>query len=262
MFDNLYLKVERANSLLAVLERESSTFLRKNYRVEGRLDQKARKYRLLALGDSVLPAHLSILLGEIVYHLRTVLDHLVFVLASGKRNPARLAFPVCRKEGEFRLALKRGALEGVQENVVEMIEGMQPYRTSPNPRQATLYQLHHLNIMDKHRFLLAAAACVKTRSGGTFVVDAKEEATLIMPRPDSIPSNTRPSTGGEVIFEFGFRKQPHRGAIVRAVDVFEFKMVFDRAEAVMQNREVLPTLVIMRDTVTSVVDEFCAVFSS
>ncbi len=260
MFDNLYFKVERANSLLAALEQESSAFLAQNYRVEGRLDQKRQKYHFVALGNPVLPPQLSILVGEIVYHLRTVLDHLVFVLAGGQGNPTRLAFPICRKEGEFRLALKRGALKGAQESIIQLIERLQPYRTSPNPEQATLYQLHNLNIVDKHRLLLATAACVDMRSGGTFVVDSKEEATLVLPPPDSISSNTRPSSEGEVIFHLGFASPPHPDAIIRAVDVFEFKMKFDRAEAVMQNREVLPTLVIMRDTVTSVVDELCAVF--
>ena len=260
VFDNLYVKVERANSLLAALERESSAFLAENYQVEGRLDQKARKYRFLALGNPVLPPNLSILIGEIVYHLRTVLDHLVFILAGGQGNPTRLAFPICRKEGEFRLALNRGALKGVQENAVQMIERLQPYRTSPNPSQATLYQLHNLNIIDKHRLLLATAACVDLRSGGTFVIDSKEEETLVLPRPDSISSNTRPSIRGEVIFQFGFANPPHRDAIVRADGIFEFKMKFDQVDAVMQNREVLPTLVIMRDTVTSVVDELCAIF--
>lgn len=260
MLDNLYVKVERANSLLAALEEESSAFLAGNYRVEGRLDQKAQKYQFVALGNPVLPPRLSILVGEIVYHLRTVLDHLVFVLAGGQGNPTRLAFPICRKENEFRLALKKGALKGAQESAIQLIERLQPYRTSPNPEQATLYQLHNLNIVDKHRLLVATAACADLRSGGTFVIDSKEEATLVLPPTDSIRSNIRPSSEGEVIFQFGFASPPHPDAVIRAVDVFEFKMKFDRTEAVMQNRDVLPTLVIMRDTVTSIVDELCAVF--
>lgn len=253
VLDNLDAKIERANGLLAALERDSSAFLAENYRVEGCLDRKTRKYRFLAVGDPVLPPHLSIPIGEIVYHLRTVLDHLVFVLAGGQGNPTKLAFPVCRREGEFRLALKRGALQGVPEKAVQVIEGLQPYRTSPNPRQATLYQLHNLNIIDKHRLLLATAACVDMRSGGVFVVDAKKEATIVLPPPNKVPSNTRPSRAGEDIFQVGFAGPPHPDATIRAVDVFEFKMKFDGAEAVMQDREVLPTLAIMRDTVTSVV---------
>lgn len=255
MFDSLDAKIARANDLLTTLERDSSSFLAQNYRVEGRLDRRAREYRFVALGSPVLPHHFSVLIGEIIHHLRTVLDHLVFVLASGRGNPSRLAFPVCRDERGFRASLKRGALRGVPDEAVQVIERLQPYRTSPHPEQATLYQLHNLNIIDKHRLLLATAACADARSGGTFEVDAKEDATLIMPRPDEIPSSTRPSRRGTVVWQFGFAKRPHPDVIIRAVDVFEFKMKFDRAEAVMKDREVLPTLVIMRDTVTSVVGE-------
>ena len=255
MFDSLDAKIARANDLLATLERDSSSFLAENYRVEGRLDRKGRKYHFLAFGNPVLPPYFSVLIGEIIHHLRTVLDHLVFVLASGQGNPSRLTFPVCREERGFRASLKRGALMGVPEEAVQVIERLQPYRTSPQSEQATLYQLHNLNIIDKHRLLLATAACVDARSGGGFVVDAKEDATLIMPRPDEIPSSTRPSQRGTVVWRFGFAKRPHRDAIIRAIDVFEFKMKFDRAEAVMQDREVLPTLVIMRDTIASVVGE-------
>ncbi len=259
--DNLYVKIERASSLLASLERESTAFLAENYRVEGRLNQKTRKYSFLALGNPVVPPRFSILIGEIVYHLRTVLDHLIFILAGGQGKPTKLSFPIGCKEGEFKSALKRGILKGVPDRAVQVIEHLQPYRTSPNPRAATLYQLHNLNIIDKHRLLVAAAACADMRSGGTFLVDAKEDATLVLPRPDEIPASTRPSKGGQVIFEFEFANPPRPDAIIRAVDVFDFKIKFDRAEAVMQNREVLSTLVIMRDTVTSVVDELCRVDS-
>ena len=256
MFDELDAKIGRANSLLATLERDSSSFLAENYRVDGRLDQKARRYRFLALGNPVLPPHFSILIGEVIYHLRTVLDHLVFVLAGGRGNPRRLTFPICSEEGVFRSALKAGALKGVPTEAVRAIERLQPYRTSPSPEQATLYQLHRLNAIDKHRLLLAAAACVDARSGGAFVVDAKEDAALtILTRPDELPSSTRPSRRGTVLFQFAFAKRPHPEAIIRAVNVFEFKMKFDRAEAVMQDREVLRTLVIMRDTVASVVGD-------
>jgi len=160
VFDSLAAKTARASTLLASLERDSSSFLSENYRVEGRLDQESRRYRFLALGHPAMPPRFSVLIGEVIHHLRTVLDHLVFFLAGEHGNPSRLAFPVCREERGFELALKRGALTGVPHAAVRIIERLQPYRTSPNPEKATLYQLHRLNVIDKHRLLLATAACV------------------------------------------------------------------------------------------------------
>ncbi len=259
MFENLYAKIERANNLLASLERESNAFFAENYRVASDLDQETQKYRFLASGNPVLPPQFSVLIGEIVYHLRTVLDHLIFVLAGGRGDPTRLTFPVCRSEDQYQRAIRKGVVKGVPGKAVQVIERLQPYQTSPDPEQAVLYQLHHLNIMDKHRLLLAVAARVDMRSGGTFLVDTKEEATLILP-PDGPPSNARPNREGEVIFQFEFVKTPHPDAIIKAVDVFEFKMKFDQMGDVMQDREVLPALVVMRDLVMSVVRKLCPDF--
>ena len=254
---HLYTKIERANNLFAALKHESGIFISENYKIKGELNQKTKNYSFLALGGPELPPKFSVFIGEIVYHLRTALDHLVFILAAEKGNPTRLTFPICCQKNEFRLAKRKGALKGVPNSAIQMIESLQPYQTSSNPKLATLYQLHNLNIIDKHRLLLAAAVCVDMRSGGKFLIDAKEDATLILPS-DGPPSNIRPSGAGEVVFQFEFAKKPHPDVIIEAVNVFKFKMKFDQMEALMQNREVLPTLAIMRDTVISVIGKICA----
>ena len=94
----------------------------------------------------------SILTSECVFSLRSALDYLVYALArldSGKvRN--RTQFPICSDECDFKQAIKRGNLAGLNAAHRAAIEALQPYNGGK-----WLLQLAAISNPDKHRELVA-----------------------------------------------------------------------------------------------------------
>jgi hypothetical protein len=109
------------------------------------------------------PQELRILIGEMVYQLRSALDHLVFELI--KRNPdvatvdpdweEHCQFPIrwrVPKNCTPPLAKGRfsGDLPGISDKAFAVIEGFQPYYAS-SATHTYLRLLAHLSNIDKHR---------------------------------------------------------------------------------------------------------------
>ena len=114
------------------------------------------------------PKEIAILAGEMVYQMRSALDHLTFELI--KANPNISATnPDWRESCQFplRTRLPKGKaaplpktdffrnLPGVSDRAFTIIEGMQPYyRGNPGKEtSAYLLLLAHLSNIDKHRHL-------------------------------------------------------------------------------------------------------------
>lgn len=93
----------------------------------------------------------SILLGEVVYNLRAALDYLVYSLAhldSGKERQGT-QFPICSAPSDFKKALNRGHLKGVNPTHRAAIKKLQPYCGGK-----WLLDLANISNPDKHRHLI------------------------------------------------------------------------------------------------------------
>ena len=102
-----------------------------------------------------VPIEWSVRLGEILYNLRSALDHLVWqlVLANGQNPGRHNAFPIVNKPCDWQGATSQ--LKGVTLRVQAMIERLQPYtggRDFPFDVWA-FWTLHSLCNIDKHRYL-------------------------------------------------------------------------------------------------------------
>lgn len=129
--------------------------------MEGHFLETEKKYSFLAYGPSSPPLRFADLAGEIAHHLRSTLDHLVWALASKRQEPSsRIQFPISESIEKFELALRNGILEGVGRRAAKKIRAMQPFN-HPKPREAGLYVLHQLDIVDKHRLPLVVTNFVK-----------------------------------------------------------------------------------------------------
>jgi hypothetical protein len=114
------------------------------------------------------PPEIAVLAGEIVYHLRSALDHLAFELV--KANPRGVMLPAkWQRNCRFPLCMevpKRGnppvpislplpfnyfkdSLPGITEQAFTFIEALQPYNDGSGPLQ--LGWLEQLANIDKHR---------------------------------------------------------------------------------------------------------------
>ena len=105
--------------------------------------------RFLRYPQTPVPLPFSLLIGEVLYHLRTALDYLVFELAvhdSGSEQ-ARTQFPIFDQESHFSGSGRR-MLVGVNSVHRARIEELQPYK---GPHNAWLALLRDLSNRDKHR---------------------------------------------------------------------------------------------------------------
>jgi hypothetical protein len=108
------------------------------------------------------PAHVAILAGEIVYQLRSAMDHLAFELV--KLNPDSIVLPANWEEKcWFPLWLKipertptyncfDRILPGISTDAFEFIERMQPYHSGEGPHNV-MRIIARLSNVDKHRHL-------------------------------------------------------------------------------------------------------------
>lgn len=111
-----------------------------------------------------VPIDWSVRLGEILYNLRSALDHLVWqlVCANGQRPGRHNAFPIVKSDkvwGEQQ-AKTQWTLSGVSESTADMIRRLQPYTGGLGLpfHVGAFWILHSLCNIDKHRHLVFAIA--------------------------------------------------------------------------------------------------------
>jgi hypothetical protein len=154
-----WLKVRRASEHLAELDNAVVEFLlRRPYSVyvietddpSGRFEHRAR------VRDSP-PDSISILAGDTVHNLRAALDHLIWALVrvAGNEPSFRTQFPIGQDEKSYRVAVKKQA-GGLTAEMLNTLHGCRPWRGGND----ALFDIHHLDIVDKHRLLLTAQGTV------------------------------------------------------------------------------------------------------
>jgi hypothetical protein len=100
-----------------------------------------------------IPDPIHMLAGDVLYNLRSSLDHLAWKLA-GTSADVRTAFPIFIDEGKFRNGWRSGPnqMNGMPTAAQDIIQGLQPYQGRNGPPEP-LWMLQCLNIEDKHHAL-------------------------------------------------------------------------------------------------------------
>jgi hypothetical protein len=107
----------------------------------------------------VIPLRFSVLAGEIVHHLRSSLDHIVWqfsALAYREKHFRIIEFPIrkSRPVDEKSISSYEGKIKGVTDiRVRGLIHQFQPYNAS-DPLGDPLFILHNMDIVDKHQELV------------------------------------------------------------------------------------------------------------
>lgn len=101
----------------------------------------------------------AILAGDCVHNLRCALDHAVFslaVYATGTIPGTRLQWPVLETPNDKTL---KHQTAGLPAGAFAIIESLQPYHMGPADafKRSPFWQLHKLDIIDKHRLPPVAA---------------------------------------------------------------------------------------------------------
>jgi hypothetical protein len=159
-FDGIYEKLKRANENIVNLKIELDRFIQEGeYSIlvnpDDELMLKATAYHR----QRVIPPRFSVLSGEIVHHLRSCLDHIVWLFsdpAYRTQHRTVIEFPILktRPSDKDRFTKYERKIEGIGKTIVrDMIGDLQPYK-SVTPTSTFLWVIHNMNITDKHQELI------------------------------------------------------------------------------------------------------------
>lgn len=153
------LKFARANELIDQLEAEVATFLASSpFAVE---EVEAGNGDLLYLARTSLrpPMGWSLIIGDAIHNARSALDQLAWRLVEvgGGTPDASTSFPITDNELHYANKL-RNALKGATPAARAAVRAMSPWEAGDRK----LWQLHRLDIIDKHRLLVPVGATSPT----------------------------------------------------------------------------------------------------
>ena len=162
--DGVRLKLARAMEHLLKLDDEIHEYrVREPFRVLREVDSRDARLRYGFFLTELPPAHLSVVIGDVVNNVRSSLDHLAWqlVLANGgtpRIDPPSTNFPVHRTRttatGKVRKVYIAG---GVAPKALSVVESLQPYHRVRDPEKHPLAPLAELSNIDKHRTLHTAS---------------------------------------------------------------------------------------------------------
>jgi hypothetical protein len=160
-------KLKRANENIRNLQAEIGLFFQTSkYPVmpdvhDDRIFDAMKYHR-----DRPVPVRFKVLSGEIIHHLRSCLDHVVWEFSdatSRKKHFRQIEFPVFKDEpiDKKKIASYEGKIQGITNpDARTLIGNLQPYKTS-DPLDCPLLILHYMDIFDKHRELIIVASNVQ-----------------------------------------------------------------------------------------------------
>lgn len=251
-------KIERAKEQIRYLNGEIAALLNSGaYAVVGQHEFEKRRYVFRTLGPPV-PLRIAVLTGEVIHHLWSVFDHIVWALSAGEKaaKPWLISFPVVDRPEKFKEAVARGKVEGVSSAALQVIESFQPYRT-PDPGNALIRVLYNLDVTDKHRLLIPTLCAVWPGAEIRIDQPLNADVELILAAPGNVGPFYRAIEDGVEVHWLEYR--------TTAEPQWEIENEFTRHIAFEQfgagEREpVIPALVQLCNATAGAINEFAAFF--
>ena len=146
------LKVERAKYHLSETESCIASFLAQQpFEVACEHNFELKQQTFIIVRADPPPDVLSALIGDVIHNLRSAFDLIACeVVELGGGDRSKCYFPFTRNTDEFNSARSK-KLQGAPEIAVDIIRSLQPYQNEDNE---TLWALHKLDILDKHRMIM------------------------------------------------------------------------------------------------------------
>lgn len=154
--EGIKLKVERANRQIKEIEQIVIRFLADNPRalvIEDDAAKGKRLYKIKAFKKP--PVEISVIAGEVLYHLRSALDQLVecACIKRGRAELFRSGFVIERTEKEFKTTIGKRKIEQIFPDLANLLISLKPYKRGCD----ALWLIHILNSADKHKVLVTTA---------------------------------------------------------------------------------------------------------
>lgn len=177
------MKLDRASQHIMECQTLIGEFLSKQpYRLVRRRNPQTNEISIAVKQEIAQPWVLSLMIGDAIHNIRSALDLTMFNIISQKtNNPGILRavqFPFSwRKESLGNtIESRRAKLAG--RNVVAEIHRLKPY----NGGDQTLYDIHELDVTDKHKQILAVGEVASTTLSALIGVPAGPmgDPTIVM----------------------------------------------------------------------------------
>ena len=180
--DKINLKINRAKDHLQELQIRLREFINiQPYKISVKRNTERHPVYYISEAKDV-PIEISLIAGEVIQNLRTALDHLAYKLfkintPSGD-DGKHIYFPISDSLDGYNYDKTRKT-KGMSENAINLIDTIKPYKEG----NKTLWQLHQLNNIDKHRLLFTVGS-----SFGSLNLGATMERFMKRAFPDQADS--------------------------------------------------------------------------
>lgn len=241
----VYIKIERAKSHIRELTEAIAAFLESDpyaLVVQEEPETGDLVYRLRVLRET--PPEWGAILGDATHNLRSALDLLAseLVLVGGGKLTDQTGFPIARDVHALKSMLP-AKMGGAPPAAIRLIRAMNPYHGG----NEALWRLHRLDIMDKHRLLLAVGSAHRNiiLDGARLLAAAfKDDPTFHLHPEMSLPFALRPANrqwplqDGAVVYRV-MAAARHVGD--HEAPQFTFEIAFGEGD-VVKGEEILGTL--------------------
>jgi hypothetical protein len=168
----VHLKVERAKKHIRDLDITIRAFCDSEPYILGVQDEPDISHIAIHV-ESVepVPSEVSVIIGDAIHNLRSSLDHLMWQLveAGGGFPNTDTYFPISENDPEkgaqqYASAIGKGEIKKIPIGAEKVLRSIQPYVTG----DSTLWHIHDLDRVDKHRLMLTVT--MQTKSWGIDIV--------------------------------------------------------------------------------------------
>jgi len=165
-------KIDRSKQLKKELQEELNLFFTSQpYRINTKTAPISKRLIYFVTKADKVPEEISLITGDIIQNLRSALDQFAYQLYikslwSGK-NEHNVYFPIADSFEQYTIKT-----EGLAHKAKKIIDTIKPYKEGNN----TLWQIHKLNNIDKHRLLVTVGSSFRSLDIGTHMITGMREA--------------------------------------------------------------------------------------
>lgn len=249
--DGIRAKIQRTDEHIENLKADITAFIDLNVYRATTHPQRDTPECIISVAGPDPPLRFAVIVGEIVHHLRSALDHLVWqlVLANGQTPNKSNQFPICETLQQYKSALGRGYIDGVSSPAKSLIKSLQPYHKGKNCQWEGLWILNDLSNTDKHRLLLVVPAIVTPKVFGVSSSEANP-LTITGMKPSDWPA--RATKDGTEVMRFTFTAP--NPDVKMNVD-FTVEIAFEKFGP-LSNARLIPQINNLRDIIVGIIDRF------
>jgi len=154
LFNGSKLKIKRSNRHIDELQGILSAFLKTDFcRLHTEKDLKDGTYVLKFETTKEMPTDVPLIIGDAIHNLHSALDLMACeIVTLAKETPDRKTyFPFSKTRDELIRTIDGGKIKAAGSVIIDLIvDTIKPYKGGDD----ALYNLHDLDILDKHRLLI------------------------------------------------------------------------------------------------------------